>query len=689
MIKVFDRAMFLVALLFIVALPGCFNDSSSPVQVAPLEKELRTNVTFVINGLGNPSSIRAAATPEVLFQLQLLDVSSSTNPVILLKKIGNVTAVAGGYQAVVEFTNVPVLPALAKMTITSGHIVDATDSVSYSTWVGLNDLVSGPINMITLHGEGGKTATDVAANLLGTLISTPTNVAILPTPIIDKINGIVAGLNLSSPTVYADALSAYNQLYPISPPADAEFTLPTGYTSIAYPKKDAATSLSISNFSATSQVYLVLMNRSSLSQTPFWSVSRAVANLRASRAAVNVPGMSQPNEEQKFHLWLRSQNKELPPPQAFSPGVRPSMRAVALNDQLPFTAYIDHDSNTSTAAVKGTVTAACSKIVDLTPTKKAYFFLDIADSNLPGVSSILDGMATAWSSIYAKNRDIFGAEPEGSYNGLAVNDFYILMSTKIYTAGYFYSGDLYPAATPGVDYSNEKKMFYLQYPSSIANLSYEIDSLASTMAHEFQHMIHFNINSNQTTWLDEAMSGYAEFINGYKIENGKNQSKALQVNYFFNTPSSVSLTNFTGGHENYGQVYLFGEWLAQNFGSNGSVQTLLPMTGTAAVAAFSGQTFDTIFARFMMSLMVNDTTGGVYGFSGLDLTGTYSYPGLSNVTLTGPKMATVDFSGATAGSPAISPYAAAYVKITNGIGTALNVNATLSSGISLFELKKN
>jgi hypothetical protein len=268
-----------------------------------------------------------------------------------------------------------------------------------------------------------------------------------------------------------------------------------------------------------------------------------------------------------------------------------------------------------------------------------------------------------------------------------------LLSRKIYTAGYFYGGDLY-LASQVADYSNEKKMFYPQVPALIEQneLDYETDRLASTMAHEFQHMIHFNLNQNQEAWLDEAMSGYAEHINEYKIENGKNQSKALQVNQFFANPASVSLVNWTGSHADYGEVFLFGVWLAQNFGSNGSVQSLLTLsdTGASAVTNFAGQTFDIVFAKFMMALLINDTNGGVYGFTNLNLTGEYSFwPGLANVTLTGPAMTTVDFSAATSAQPSIYPYAAAYIKVINGTGTTLNVSATLPTGVSLFQLKKN
>jgi hypothetical protein len=222
------------------------------------------------------------------------------------------------------------------------------------------------------------------------------------------------------------------------------------------------------------------------------------------------------------------------------------------------------------------------------------------------------------------------------------------------------------------------------------------------MAHEFQHMIHFyqKMNLNDPAyWLDEAMSGYAEQVNGYKIENGQNQSKALQAQKYFEYVNRISVNEWHAQNDSndiinahYGKAYLFGTWLAQNYGTSGSVQNLLSLqlTEEAAVAAFTGETFDKTAAKFLMAMLVNDSTGGIYGINGLDLTNTYSFgSGWADVTLTGPAMTSVDFSGATSGSPTLLPYTAAYVRISNGNGSALNVSANLPTGVSLFQLRKN
>lgn len=499
----------------------------------------------------------------------------------------------------------------------------------------------------------------------------------------------------------AEIASEEKSALPVSSLLVSEFALPANYSSVAYPNKDANASLAIANFGSTSEVYLVLANRSASSLTPSWSATRSGANIRAAMVGPYASAdMGEPaSEEHKFHLMLRQLRNQLPTPQDRAATIRPSVRAVSINDQQTFRAYTNNNGTVSV----NTITATCRKVADISGTsKKVYFFLDNIDLSKTGVTTVIDGIAAAWANIYATNRTVFGAEPEGTFNGLNVNDFYILLSSKIYTAGYFYSGDFYPSSTPGVAYSNEKKLFNLQYPESSTDLQRSIDDLSATMAHEFQHMIHFyqkrSLN-DPSFWLDEAMSGYAEQANGFRIENGKNQSKALQAQKYMTNVARISVNEWHGDNDSndyinahYGKAYLFGTWLAQNYGSSGSVQSLLSVQKVeeAAVEAFTGETFDKTFARFVMALRVNNSSNSIYGINGLDLNATYSFgAGWADVTLSGPATTLVDFSSGTSGSINIAPYAAAYIKITGGTGTALNISATLPTGISLFQLKKN
>ena len=689
-----------LGILFILAVTlsfvGCFGGSSNPVTTEKVADSTLTNVRLVIGGTDAVGNLRAVTTgtPEVLVELKAINFGNTTNPIYTFRK----KATVDGATATVELTSIPAKPAVAKLFISGGYILDGGAKIA--TWTGALDLAAGTTNTITLVAEGDQSETDVTVNVIDKVIATPANVATLTSDLVAKVRTAVNGI-----TDYSQALTAFTGSNPgtVPQPADAEFDVPTGLVSVAYPKKDASTQLSISSFNSDSEVYLALINRGSTSLSPTWSASLSTSgSVRANRVVAKSKVLSPLTKEQSFHLNLRNAERRMPAVTSGYTLFRPSLRADSVGETVLFN-YLD-DSNTDQ-----TLTAECMSVVPISgtsPTKYVYFYLDTADKTNSSVSQIITGLANNWQSVYETDRQIFGAEPTGAWNGVSdLTHFTILLSSEISSAGYFYSGDFYTSAVADSNNfkSNERKMFYLMYPDESAdgfNVNDEIQSLTSTMAHEFQHMIYFyqkklqGVDQDTTAWLNEAMSGYAEYINGFRIENGKSQSKALQTQQFFESFQNVSLTTWQGSHENYGEVFLFGTWLAQNYGNSGSVQSLVGsnQVGQAAVAAFTGDTFDKVFAKFMLALWINDyTNGGTYGIKDLDLRGTHSFgAGLADVTLTGPAHVSYSSWASTGnGTIPVVSYSAGFVKLTGGNGNTLTVNASLPSGVSLFELKKN
>ncbi len=684
--------------LLTLILTGCFNQSSQTLSVNGIsETEAVTKVSFQIeNGSFGLANLRAqtTSTPEVWLELKLINPGSISSPYSLLKKKATVTETSGKYAATVQFTEVPAKPSLARLSVVGGYLVDSSSGNQVSTWTGALDLVGGISNTISLYPEGGKSLSDVTVNVVEELIKTTANVATFPYDLITRVNSSVATVNLNSVTVYSDALNAFVATNGLSSqPSDAEFDAPAGYTSVAFPKSGSSVSLTIPDFKSGSIVYLAFINRTSSSLAPSWSASLgSPASIRANlKANTSFADNSPLNNSQKLHKMIRDLEKRLPRLVQNEPSsLKGSLRADAIGTAKSF--YYFDANNTNL-----TLTAKCVKVVSIAGTNKLVnFYLDTdlneSDSN---AQTILNGLADRWASIYTTNRNIFGAEPEGIVNSIDATNFTILISKKIGSAGYFYTGDLYTEATAVYSgfHSNERKMFYLQYPASISDVNKDIEDMASTMAHEFQHMIYFKQKTglNTADWLNEAMAGYAEYVNYFRIENQKNQSKALQVNRFFANLGSTNLTNWQGSHENYGEVYLFGVWLGQNYGSSGVVQNLLSssLTGTAAVAAFTGGTFDAAFSKFMLALQLNNSNGGVYGIQGLDLTGTYSFgTGWAPVTLTGVKTSNYStWLGSNSGTIVVGGYSAGYVKLSGGNGGTLTINANLPTGVSLYQLK--
>jgi hypothetical protein len=86
-----------------------------------------------------------------------------------------------------------------------------------------------------------------------------------------------------------------------------------------------------------------------------------------------------------------------------------------------------------------------------------------------------------------------------------------------YIAGYFYSLNEINPSQPNYSTSNFTEMFYIDInPANLATASGLTDAL-STLAHEFQHMIHFHYDMNELTFIDEGCSVLAEVNCGFPI----------------------------------------------------------------------------------------------------------------------------------------------------------------------------
>lgn len=485
---------------------------------------------------------------------------------------------------------------------------------------------------------------------------------------------------------------------PLIIPTANQIALPSSYSSDAYPTISSNVELELKNFAATSEALMVFVNMSDSAQQLSYNVDKL--SLAASRRDSAVLRKSQSEDtkeispEQAFHLRLRQQAQRQPKPGQSSSPLRASTRAVALNGEEGFTLYV---SNTDTQKT----TAVCRHTELLAGTDKFFhIFVDKNSNGAANIGYIVSKIADNWKSIYVKNREIFGEEPTGTLeNGVNATDFYIVLSPKVFTAGYFFTGDLNLASQSPT--ANEKKIFFLQFDSN-EEKDLAVNVLSATMAHEFQHMIHFLQRGNSSdVWLEEALSGYAEHINGFRIDNKINQSKALQANYYFSRVSELKLDAWHSTSDSdavvnshYGKVFLFGVWLAQNYGNNGSVVSLLKnqANDVAAIEAFTGKNFGEIYSKFMLALIVNnpDTANDGYGIKGLNLTGSYNFDyGMSTVTLSGPAVDSLYATSASLSKPVIASRAAAYVRVTKGDGSGLWLAATLPPGTALYQLRKD
>lgn len=99
-----------------------------------------------------------------------------------------------------------------------------------------------------------------------------------------------------------------------------------------------------------------------------------------------------------------------------------------------------------------------------------------------------------------------------------------------YVAGYFYSANEYPDGDPaiGSTRSNFAEIFYMD--CNPADLITDRTDVLNTTAHEFQHMIHWAHDTNESTFVNEGLSEIASYICGYGLRSSGRYAQNTNVN---------------------------------------------------------------------------------------------------------------------------------------------------------------
>ncbi len=159
--------------------------------------------------------------------------------------------------------------------------------------------------------------------------------------------------------------------------------------------------------------------------------------------------------------------------------------------------------------------------------------------------------------IYPTNQEFFGEEWSPG-----VDDdprIYIVYAGGLgyYLAGYYSSADeVHPDAH---EFSNAHEMFLINSDNVFLWEEY----IYGTLAHEFQHMIHWYTDMNEETWLNEGFSMLAEIINEYdpgNFDQGYVWSPDLQLTDWGSDVGS------NGPH--YGAALLFTTYFLDRFGED-------------------------------------------------------------------------------------------------------------------------
>ncbi|MBN1954553.1 MAG: immune inhibitor A [Anaerolineae bacterium] len=259
----------------------------------------------------------------------------------------------------------------------------------------------------------------------------------------------------------------------------------------------------------------------------------------------------------------------------------------------------------------------------------AHTYTWLVEGVAADAKAIADAADYFEAHIYPAVRNAFGAEWSPGIDGdvhLSMLHYY---DQEDDAAGYFMPHDELPQWVEPT--SNEMEMFYI----NLDGMEPGEDYYFAVLAHEFQHMIHWNQDRNEMDWLDEGLAELACLLAGF--DPGSSDES-------FHRQPDTQLNDWPYEGDDtvhYGAGYRFALYLWERFG-DALIWELAhhPSNGMAsldAVLAPYGATADQVFADWVI---VNALDAGDYAYrnenwsSPLGVNVTYSnYPISQNTTV--------------------------------------------------------
>ena len=271
--------------------------------------------------------------------------------------------------------------------------------------------------------------------------------------------------------------------------------------------------------------------------------------------------------------------------------------------------------------------------------------IDTLDTSFSGTSPTAgNGIRALVSNIFSTEN---GGEPSGD-GGIDSDQHIQILIYDIdgdYNAhqtsgimGYFWAKDEYLDAntqTWQTPYrSNEAELFYLDaYFADKAP-----DMMVSTLAHEYQHMIHFNqkvllrgIAGGSSTWFDEMCSMASEDFVAQTLglpDDATPRSRVPQFNSFYYQSGVTDWLTGTDVLKSYASDYVFGAYLSRNFGGARLFRELVVSSATdqqaitnALQTLGTGTSFEAVFRSYSPTFVFgNPAPAGAYSFPALATT---------------------------------------------------------------------
>ena len=347
--------------------------------------------------------------------------------------------------------------------------------------------------------------------------------------------------------------------------------------------------------------------------------------------------------------WLEQHRASFPAPAIKAVSTSQELGPIDVGTQLAFYAPLEPLLKLATCRYKGT---HCYIFVE-----ESQWDIIAAQPDVDKLGALFDAAtpADAERGIFEIAVDAFGAPADKDGDPRIFILILDLPGENI--VGYFDS-TVYESLLPEL----RRDTVYLD----ASKLAFSAYLAHATLAHEFQHLIHWGRDSDEEAWIDEGLSGYAEELVGFP------EADPSMVPSFLADPS-VNLTHWVFGSASYGKTYLFASFLAEHYGV-GLIRQIVaePRNGILGIDdAFKSQNWVEDYASAWRLWIAANYTGGYEALRGrraaavsapdvpfAELAGEVgSQWGAANVVIRSEGEIAVDFAGAAEGDYAAWVYA--------------------------------
>jgi hypothetical protein len=231
-------------------------------------------------------------------------------------------------------------------------------------------------------------------------------------------------------------------------------------------------------------------------------------------------------------------------------------------------------------------------------TEHTYTWL-VSDANV-NRQALIDAADRFERDIYPTVRHYFGSEWSPGVDNDSHLSILHYRDPDDTAAGYFSPSDELPGWIDGL--SNETEMFYI----NLDGMNPGEEFYFAVLAHEFQHMIHWNLDRNEADWLDEGLAELACRFSGF--DPGSSDEA-----FFRNPDTQLNDWPWEGNTTvHYGSGYLFALYLWEQFGDDfiwdltHRAEDGLQALDVVLAEHTAGLTVDEVFARWVVVNAVNE-----------------------------------------------------------------------------------